>query len=150
MKKLVLVTALLGLGALSLPSQATTATGNFDVTISLTSACKITTSAATTAAFSYTSLQTSASPSSSSFQVLCTKSLPITSIQLDGSGTYTDQATDLSYTLTLGTFTTPATGAVQNVSITGSMPANQVGTCGAATCDNGASTNKQRTLTITY
>ncbi|MCW5651681.1 MAG: hypothetical protein KIS62_18190 [Ramlibacter sp.] len=146
MKKLVLVAAL-GLAAVGMSAQAATATGNFDVTINLTSACEIQTSP--TAAFTYTSFQSTAATFSSSFNVRCTNTLPITSITLD-STSVTDDATNLAYTLALSGVPAAGTGAAQSVSITGSMAANQSGTCATATCTNAAATNKQRTLTITY
>ena len=80
MKQHILATAL-GLFALvGISAQAATATGNFDVTINLTSACKVST--APTAAFTYTSFQATAATFSSSFNIMCTKTLPITSITL--------------------------------------------------------------------
>ncbi|MBX3589204.1 MAG: spore coat protein U domain-containing protein [Ramlibacter sp.] len=146
MKKLALVAAL-GLAAIGMSAQAATATGNFDVTINLTSACEIASSP--TAAFSYTSFQSTAATFSSSFNIRCTNTLPITSITLD-STSVTDAATNLAYTLALSGVPASGTGASQSVSITGSMAANQAGTCATATCTNAASANKQRTLTITY
>ncbi len=146
MKKLALVAAL-GLAAIGLSAQAATATGTFDVTINLTSACEITSSP--TAAFTYTSFQATAATFSSSFNIRCTNTLPITSITLD-STSVTDAATNLAYTLALGAAPAAGTGASQTVNITGSMAANQSGTCATATCTNGSSGNKQRTLTITY
>ena len=146
MKKLALVVAL-GLAAVGMSAQAATATGQFDVTINLTSACEIASSP--TAAFTYTSFQATAATFSSSFNVRCTNTLPITSITLD-STSVTDAATNLAYTLALGAAPAAGTGANQSVTITGSMAANQAGTCATATCTNGSSANKQRTLTITY
>lgn len=146
MKKLALAAAL-GLAAVGMSAHAATATGTFDVTINLTSACEI--ASAPTAAFTYTSFQATAATFSSSFNVRCTNTLPITSITLD-STSVTDAATNLAYTLALGAAPAAGTGANQNVTITGSMAANQAGTCATATCTNGSSGNKQRTLTITY
>ena len=146
MKKLALIAAL-GLSSLALSSHAATATGTFDVTINLTSACQIT--SAPTAAFTYTSFQAAAATFSSSFNVKCTNTLPITSVTLD-SLSVTDNATNLAYTLALGTVPGTGTGVDQSIAITGSMAASQAGTCATATCTNGAATNKQRTLTITY
>lgn len=146
MKKLALVVAL-GLTAVGMSANAATATGQFDVTINLTSACEIASSP--TAAFTYTSFQATAATFSSSFNVRCTNTLPITSITLD-STSVTDAATNLAYTLALGAAPAAGTGANQSVTITGSMAANQAGTCATATCTNAASANKQRTLTITY
>ena len=146
MKKLALIAAL-GLSSLALSSHAATATGTFDVTINLTSACQIT--SAPTAAFTYTSFQAAAATFASSFNVKCTNTLPITSVTLD-SLSVTDNATNLAYTLALGTVPGTGTGVDQSIAITGSMAASQAGTCATATCTNGAATNKQRTLTITY
>jgi hypothetical protein len=147
MKQHILATAL-GLFALvGISAQAATATGNFDVTINLTSACKVST--APTAAFTYTSFQATAATFSSSFNIMCTKTLPITSITLD-SASVTDDATELAYTLTMGAAPAAGTGVAQSVTLTGSMAANQAGKCATATCTNSAATNKQRTITITY
>lgn len=145
-QKLVLVLALT-LACFGMSAQAATATNNFDVTINLTSACKIATTP--TAAFTYTSFQATPATFSSSFNILCTNTLPITSVALD-STSVTDNATNLDYTLTLGTVPTAGTGVAQSIGITGSMAANQSGTCASATCTNASATNKQRTLTITY
>ena len=153
MKKLLLLAifaSTLGMNA----AQAATATGNFNVTITLTSACKVNT--APTASFAYTSLQTMATTmTASSFTMTCTNSLPISSVVLDGSGSggtysYTDQATNLAYTLTLTGVPTTGSGSAQTVNLTGSMAANQAGTCNAASCANTSSTNRQRTITVTY
>jgi len=138
----------LGLAALAtMPSQAATATGTFNVTINLTSACQVNT--APTAAFTYTSFQTTAATFSSSFDILCTNTLPITSITLD-STSVTDSATNLAYTLALGAVPAIGTGLAQSIPVTGSMAANQAGTCLTSTCTNALSTNKTRTITITY
>lgn len=138
----------LGLAALAtMPSQAGTATGTFDVSITLTSACKVNTTP--TAAFTYTSFQTSAATFSSSFNILCTNTLPITSVALD-STSVTDDATNLAYTLALSGVPSAGTGVAQSIAITGSMAANQAGTCATSSCTNTAATNKQRTITITY
>lgn len=139
--------AFLTLGCLNISANAATATNNFDVTINLTSACTIATTP--TASFTYTSFQATPATFSSSFNILCTNTLPITSITLD-STSVTDNATNLAYTLTLGSVPTAGTGVAQSIGITGSMAANQSGTCAAATCTNASATNKQRTLTITY
>lgn len=149
--------AVLAIAAASLPAQATVATNNFNVTINLTSKCEVV--SVPTAAFTYTSFQTTAATFSSSFNVRCTNTLPISSILLDdGAGgiaaglaqAYTDQATGLDYTLTLSTVPTAGNGSNQSVSLAGSMGSGQAGTCAAASCVNTASTNKQRTITITY
>jgi spore coat protein U-like protein len=156
MKKLTLV-AMLALAGIGTSAHAATATGSFDVTITLTSACRVV--SAPTAAFTYTAFQAAASTISSSFNIQCTNLLPISSVRLDnGAGglasalsqNYTDAATNLAYTLALVTPPTVGTGANQSISLTGSMAADQPGTCATATCTNSASANKTRTITVTY
>lgn len=128
-------------------ARAATATGQFDVTINLTSACVLGT--LPTAHFAYTSGQPDAATFSSSFTIRCTNGLNITSIALDSS-TLTDAATNLNYTLALGAVPTTGTGVLQTIAITGTMAGGQGGTCTDATCTNASSDNKRRVLTITY
>ena len=143
--------------AAAMPARAVTATNTFNVSITLNSACQVVT--APVIAFTYTSFQTTAATTSSSFNVQCTNTKSITSILLDnGSGglatglgqLYTDSATGLQYTLTLSNVPTAGTGTTQTVSIAGSMGSGQAGTCNAASCTNAASTNATRTITISY
>jgi uncharacterized protein YhbP (UPF0306 family) len=150
MKNLSIITAAAGLllGLASMSSQAATATGTFNVTINLTSACTVNT-AATAATFNYTSLQAAAATFATTFDVQCTNTLPIVSVALD-SLAVTDNATNLAYTLALAGAPTVANGAAQAVTVNGTMAAGQAGTCATATCTNAAATNKTRTVTITY
>lgn len=73
-----------GLIGASVNAQAATATGNFNVSITLTSKCEINSTAASTGAvvsdiaLAYTSFQTTAATGSTSFNVRCTNSLPYT------------------------------------------------------------------------
>jgi Spore Coat Protein U domain len=157
MKKLALIAAF-GLTALvsSLGAHAATATGNFNVNLTLNSKCEINnTNTATGAvitdlAMTYTSFQLAAATGSTNFNVRCTNLLPYT-VALD-STSVTDAAVNLLYTLTLvppvggGT----GNGANQNYVINGGITAGQAGTCAVASCTNSASANKQRLLTITY
>lgn len=146
MKKLILVAAL-GLAAVGMSAHAATATQNFDVTINLTSVCQIVSAPAAT--FNYTSFQGTNATFSSSFNVRCTNTLPITSIALD-SLSVTDAATNLAYTLALTGVPTAGTGLNQSVTLNGTMASGQAGTCATATCTNTASGNKTRVITITY
>ena len=143
--------------AAAMPARAVTATNTFNVSITLNSACQVVT--VPVIAFTYTSFQTTAATTSSSFNVQCTSTKSISSILLDnGAGglaaglaqSYTDSATGLAYTLTLSAVPTAGTGAAQTVNISGSMASGQSGTCNAASCTNAASTNATRTITITY
>ncbi|HAL38802.1 MAG TPA: hypothetical protein DCP03_12115 [Polaromonas sp.] len=163
MKKILSIAALSMLtlsGLLTAPAQAATAVQSptFNVNIGLTSVCQIST--LPTAAFTYTSFGAQAT-TASSFDVRCTNGLPITSIRLDDDAggiatgltqSYTDQATNLIYSLTLGSVPTAGSGFAQTVTLNGLMGASQGGNCAVAggACTNSASTNKSRTLTITY
>jgi hypothetical protein len=151
MKKLVVSTlaAAALFAAMSPAAQAvTTATGAFNVNITLTSVCTVDTSA-TSATFAYTSQQVAAATFASGFNVTCTNGLPITSVTLD-SLAVTDAATSLAYTLALGAVPPTGTGAPQAITVSGNMVAGQVGTCAGASCSNAASANKTRTVTISY
>lgn len=150
MKKLILVIAL-GLAAIAtMPAQAATATGQFDVTINLTSACKYTKTS--DVVFNYTSFQAGAQAhtTAGAFTIQCTKTLAY-AMALDSTAV-TDNAVDLDYTLALSAASGTGNGATQAYTVTGSMAANQAGKCSTVggACTNGASTNKTRTLTITY
>jgi|LakMenEpi03Aug12_release.lakeMendotaPanAssembly.Ray.scaffolds.fasta_scaffold196786_4 spore coat protein U-like protein len=151
MKKLALAAALAMTAIITVPSQAATATGNFDVAITLTSACVY--AKTSDVAFSYTSFQVAAQAQTTSggFTVRCTNTLPYT-MALDAAGSYTDQATNLAYTLALSSAGATGNGSAQTYSVTGSIAGGQGGNCATAggVCVNTASTNKQRTLTITY
>jgi spore coat protein U-like protein len=151
MKKL-LLTAALGLVALaSIPAQAATATGNFDVNITLTSACVYAKTA--DVVFNYTSFQVAAAAQTTAggFTVKCTNLLPYT-LALDAAGSYTDAATNLAYTLSLSSSSATGSGAAQAYTVNGSIAGGQGGNCATAggVCTNAASANKQRTLTISY
>ena len=97
-KKIILVAALFLAGVAALPTfAATAAPGNFDVSISLTSACAY--SKTTGVSFNYVSFQTAAQAQTTAgaFMVKCTNSLPYT-LSLDGSSSYTVAALNLTYT----------------------------------------------------
>jgi spore coat protein U-like protein len=157
--KNVLFAALLGLGLAAHGSAfAADSAQNFTVSVSLTPACVLGTVGGI--AFTYTGAQaTPAAGSGGGFSLLCTANLPY-SFALDNdasnatgtatSRTYVDAATLLAYTLT-----TPAagsgTGTSQSLSLSGTMGPNQGGSCpSAVACDNTASTNRSRTLTVSY
>ncbi len=164
MKKLGFAVSVLLAAVVSASAQAATPiTTTFPVNITLTSACKVTT-APGAVAFTYTSLQTTAATATgTSVGITCTNTLPYTVslATLPGYGyNVTDATTGLSYQLTLAAGAgAPAaadltgqagTGAAQTVNIGGTMAANQVGTCTAASCTTAGSPNLTQTLTITY
>jgi spore coat protein U-like protein len=160
MKKLGLLAAMMA-SLISISSQAATTTSNFNVDITLTSACAITV-APGAVTFTYISMQGAAAAAvGTSFDVTCTNGLPYTAMINDSSGTgagpgvygITDAATNLSYTLDLnggGDLAGVGSGAAQTINIGGTMAANQAGTCGAGSCTNAASANRTQTLTISY
>ena len=160
MKKLVLVSALALTAMITVPAQAATATGNFNVNITLLSQCQINSTnpagiaTITDLALAYISFQTVATTGNTSFNVRCTNTLPF-SLALD-SATVTDGTTGLAYTLALSTTSAPIATAIPTLggqSGTGSnvqyfvqanIASGQAGTSTAGT------SNKLRTLTITY
>ncbi|OGB00226.1 MAG: hypothetical protein A3E79_13445 [Burkholderiales bacterium RIFCSPHIGHO2_12_FULL_61_11] len=149
MKKTLSIAALSLLSLSSLltaPAQAATATGTFNVGLTLTSKCEI--NNPTDLAMTYTSFQTGASTGTSTINVKCTNTLPY-SLALD-SLSVTDADTNLTYTLALSGATAAGTGADQVITVTGNIASGQSGNCATASCTNAASANKQRTLTVTY
>jgi len=150
-KLLISAIAMIAMLAASIPSaQAVTATGTFNVNITLTSGCSVDTATLPTAAnFTYTAFQVAAATFATSFDILCTNTLPIVSVALD-SLAVTDAATNLAYTLVLGASPATGTGVAQAITVNGSMAGGQAGTCAAASCTNALSANKTRTVTVTY
>ena len=140
-------------------AQAGSTSGQFNVNVTLTSACTL--SAVTDLAFAYTSLQVGAATATGGgFSVSCTNSLPYTFGLQSGTGaatppgaatlSVTDNAVNLGYSLGLSAAGSTGTGASQSFSVTGSMAGSQAGTCAAASCTNGAATNKRHTLILNY
>jgi spore coat protein U-like protein len=98
--------------------------------------------------FNYASFQGAPAVGSNSFGVRCTTGLNYT-MSLDATNVV-DNAVSLSYTLALSAPSSTGTGITQNFAVNGTMPAGQSGVCGGGVCTNASSTNKTRTLTITY
>lgn len=162
LKRLLALAVLISLAS---AANAATASGTFNVGITLNSNCVVDTTA-TNVAFTYYSFTgaaasgSAAATSNSSFTLKCTNTLAVSSITLDTGApsggtvsgstyTYTDQATNLIYALTLGG--TPASdGTPKTVTLTGSMAAGQSGTCATSSCTNSSSTNKTRTITVNF
>jgi len=150
MKRIVLASALAAsVLAATIPAHSGSLGPTFDVNIGLTAGCKIAT-APGPVSFTYVFDQGAQGlDSDGAFAVRCSKNLPYT-LELDNGGSYTDDATDLAYTLSLSATSKTGDGAAQDFTITGSMAANQSGTCATTTCDNSAATNKTRTITVGY
>jgi spore coat protein U-like protein len=141
-KRLLTAVAVASIFAGMSSAHAATATGNFNVTVNLTSKCEIS-AGPTDVAFTYTSFQAGAAASTGgAYTVRCTNTLPYT-MSLDAtSGT----VVGLNYTLALSAASGTGNGAGQNYSITGSMVSGQGGTCALGSCSG----TDARVLTITY
>jgi len=133
----------------SAPSaQAASVISNFNVDITLTSACSVSTPGNLT--FAYTALQAAPATASSPFNITCANLLPYT-VGVSGANV-TDNAVGLAYSLVV---TAPVgggtgTGASQIYSIDGTIAGGQAGSCVSASCVNTAATNKAKTVTVTY
>ena len=141
-KRLALAAAFAALVAGIPAAQAATVTGNFNVTVNLTSKCQIASGPADVA-FTYTSFQgAAATGTGGGFSVQCTNTLPYT-MSLDAtSGT----VIGLNYTLSLSAASGTGNGAAQAYTINGSMVSGQAGTCALGSCSG----SQGRVLTITY
>ncbi|MDT3705949.1 MAG: spore coat protein U domain-containing protein [Thiobacillus sp.] len=154
MKKMALAAFMTYAGLIGMSTHAATATGNFDVNLTLTSKCEINGAAAPTGAvitnldLIYTSFQTTDATATTNLNVRCTDGLSY-SLGLDNT-TVTDDALKLQYTLALSSTSGAGNGTDQPFTVTGTIAKNQAGTCTSAFCTNSAATNKQRTLTVTY
>lgn len=168
MKKL-MVSALLAAGAfagsMGSAQAAFVTSGTFNVNVTLTSVCTVSTP--TAVAFAYTSFQgTQSNSTGGQFSVQCTNGLtpalsytgtPSGGTLTAAGGTFT--ATGLAYTLGIGTTAGAAVGTAgavavsagngtaQTYYINGSMASGQVGTCSGTTCNDSITGT---TLTLTY
>lgn len=152
MKKILLATVV-GLTGLVGASSALAGSDSksFNVNVTLTSACKLST--VTDVDFgTYTSLQTTTqSATGGAFTVTCTNSLPyslkFTNISGGATASGTVPTVLLAYTLGLSSAGGSGDGTAQAVNITGSMAANQAGTCSSASCSG---TDATQVLYVTY
>jgi hypothetical protein len=141
-KRLALAVALASMFAAIPAAQAGTATGNFNVTVNLTSKCEVTAGPADVA-FTYTSFQAAgATATGGGFTVRCTNTLPYTMALDAASGT----VSGLNYTLSLSAAAGTGNGAGQNYTVNGAMVSGQAGTCALGSCSG----TDARVLTVTY
>lgn len=159
MNKIRLITAA-GLAALlSFASHAQTQTPTFNVNITLTPTCQTTT--VNPINITYVGFDTAISFTGGDFSLTCTNTMPYTFALDAGTGgtatarEYTDQATNFEYTLATPTSSNTGTGTAQTKQITPSKTAATAfnfscSNNNATGCTNTASTNKTRTLTISY
>jgi len=166
------VAAIVSLSTVPVAQSATTVSGNFNVTASLTSVCTM--AAVGDLAFgSYTALQTSAVTATPVTATLtCTRGMAAGGITASfdtnagvgataaaaaanavGAGVIAGLQYDITATpgtVSAGTEATASsigTADTRPYTITGTMPAGQAGSCTGSTCTG---VTQQRTLTITY
>lgn len=149
-----------GLIGASVNAQAATATGNFNVTINLTSACQISTPPGNIT-LNYTAFGPAADEYSP-FAVHCTDGLPYT-LSLGNSAAYAGTLVGVNYELSLlsglsgttevasGTTATSspitAGATAADYRVRASIAGGQGGSCGTGTC---SATSANHTLTISY
>lgn len=162
MKALRPIVAAIALVSAATAADAATVNNNFTVSVTLASRCVATNSGAATLDFgTYTafqgSAQTPAAPVSLTFD--CTRGLAPVSVAFDvvnGTAAGVGVLAGLQYSLSASSATivagtaastaTIGTADAVSYSVNGSMPANQAGTCGTATC----AASHTRTLIVTY
>lgn len=119
-----------------------TATNTFPVAVTNPASCSIT-SVSNVAFGTYLAFRTTPLNAPNATVTLnCTSQLPY-SLALDAT---TGVVSGLNYSLSLSAANSRGTGPGQTHTITGTMPANQAGTCASGSCTG----SQQRTLTITY
>lgn len=117
-------------------------TRTFPVSVIVPNTCVIS-SPPGTISLAYTSFQTTAATASTSFAVRCAAGAPYTMALDSTSGTLLG----LNYSLSLSSTSNNGNGAPQSTTITGSIAANQAGTCASTgTC----TASKTHSLTVTY
>lgn len=119
----------------------TLASGNFPVSITYPASCVIT-SIAPVAFGTYVAFRSTPLSATSNVVLNCTSRLPYSMALNTTSGVLVG----LNYSLALSATTSRGTGPGQTHTITGTMPANQAGTCATSSCSG----TNVHTLTITY
>ena len=165
MKKLLLSAAIAASLGMIPAVQAATTTNNFNVSVTLSSQCQVTNNASQTVDFgTYTAFQAApqASVSSAGLTFRCTRGFAPVSTAFDTVAANSTAAgvgvlVGLQYALTaVAGATTPGTAATSATigtgdshlyTVSGSMPADQAGTCGVATC---GPTIQVRQLIVTF
>lgn len=118
-----------------------TASSPLNYSVSVGSQCQFGT-LPSSLSFNYTSFSTIAQTASGNFNVLCSNTLPWT-ISVTPAN---DTLLGLNYSLNLSPASGTGTGLNQLITLTGTVPAGQAGTCNTAVC----TASKVHTVTITY
>lgn len=121
---------------------ALTAVAPITYNVGVTNQCVLN-SFPTTMAFNYASFSATPQVVAQSFNLRCSNTLPWTVTVSPAAAT----VLGLNYTVAVSpAVTTNGTGADQAVTLTGTMPADQAGTCNTGTCSG----TQAHTVTITY
>ncbi|MBX3656819.1 MAG: spore coat protein U domain-containing protein [Ramlibacter sp.] len=120
---------------------ALTSPASLNYTVGVSNQC-VFSSFPTNMVFSYTSFSATPQVASQSFNLRCSNSLPWSLAVSPASTTLLG----LGYTLGLSPASGTGTGADESITITGTLPAGQAGTCAAATCSG----SQAHVITITY
>lgn len=152
MKKLTLAALMAYAGLVGMNAHAAPPSADFEVTITLTSACEITQTPGAIA-MAYTSfVGLTSADNTTSIGMRCTDDLAYT-LQLDGNATgsvtNTDTAVGLDYTLTWNHGQQTGTGAAQSHTVTASIAPGLAGACTSGTCSSVPGSNTH-TLTVSY
>jgi spore coat protein U-like protein len=131
--------------AVTAPAQAATVSTTFNVDISLSPLCSVTTPA--NLAFNYTSFQPLAATATTPFTVTCPN---LTAYTVSVSSGATDDAVDLTYNLAVSAPGGTGNGVAQSYAINGTIAAGQGGTCTSVPCTNALATNNVQTVTVAY
>lgn len=132
---------IVGLGAQYPMLTGATTTGTFTYTVGARNQC-VMNSFPTEMNFNYNSFQPAPQVTTQTFRIACSNNLPWSVALAPANGTLLG----LNYTLSRAPASGTGNGAAQDIVITGTMPANQQGTCATATC----SATQPHTLTVTY
>lgn len=122
-----------------------TVSTNFNVDISLSPLCSVTTPA--NLAFTYTSFQPTAATATTPFTVTCPLNTAYTVNVTSGA---TDDAVQLTYNLALSAAGGTGNGAAQSYAVNGTIASGQGGACTTVPCTNALATNNVQTITVAY
>ncbi|NOU01510.1 MAG: fimbrial major subunit CsuA/B family protein [Gallionella sp.] len=139
--------AMMFAAASSAQAAAATVSTTFNVDISLSPLCSVTTPA--NLAFNYTSFQPTPAAASTPFTVTCPNGTPYT---VGVTGGATDDAVNLTYNLAVAAPVGGGTGSgvAQSYAINGTIASGQGGTCTTNPCTNALATNNVQTITVSY
>jgi Spore Coat Protein U domain len=139
------IAAAMMLAAASTAQAAATVSTTFNVDITLSPLCSVSTPA--NLAFTYTSFQPAAALATSPFTVTCPNNMPYTVNVTTGA---TDDAVNLTYNLALSAAGGTGNGTAQSYAVNGTIAPLQGGACTSVPCDNTLATNKLQTITVSY